>query len=361
YLAVSGMYWGLTALDIMHMLTKEGVRHTPLVEGAESEAEGESAADTPFAQEDVVSFVMSCYQTVPLETGVGGGFGGAPKHDVHTLYTMSALQLLALYDSLDVLDVAEAEGGKTKRQSIIDWVCSLQLSDGSFSGDASGECDSRLTYTSLAILGILGVDMDMRRESGEGERVHIRDIVRADQVVGWLARCQSVDGGFSVSPGDESHGGQAFVTLGALSLLHSLSALPSPTLASLWLAQRQMPFVGGFNGRPSKKEDVCYSWWVGASLSLLSSWGLVDGGAVARFILRCQDTEDGGIADRPENRADAYHTMFGVAALSLIKSSGTADADTASLHVRPVSPAYCMPVHVCERLGLTWQVLDLDL
>jgi len=34
-----------------------------------------------------------------------------------------------------------------------------------------------------------------------------------------------------------------------------------------WLAQRQ---IGGFQGRPGKLEDVCYSFWVGGALSVCS-------------------------------------------------------------------------------------------
>jgi geranylgeranyl transferase type-1 subunit beta len=32
-----------------------------------------------------------------------------------------------------------------------------------------------------------------------------------------------------------------------------------------WLTQRQ---IGGFQGRPGKLEDVCYSFWIGGALSV---------------------------------------------------------------------------------------------
>lgn len=35
-----------------------------------------------------------------------------------------------------------------------------------------------------------------------------------------------------------------------------------------WLCERQLP-SGGLNGRPEKLPDVCYSWWVLSSLSIL--------------------------------------------------------------------------------------------
>ena len=37
---------------------------------------------------------------------------------------------------------------------------------------------------------------------------------------------------------------------------------------------------GGFNGRPEKLEDVCYSWWVGASLAMIRRLHWVDGGEI---------------------------------------------------------------------------------
>ena len=42
-------------------------------------------------------------------------------------------------------------------------------------------------------------------------------------------------------------------------------ALPWPLIDKArlgsWLSERQIA-GGGLNGRPEKKEDVCYSWWV---------------------------------------------------------------------------------------------------
>lgn len=35
-----------------------------------------------------------------------------------------------------------------------------------------------------------------------------------------------------------------------------------------WLCERQLP-AGGLNGRPEKLPDVCYSWWVLSSLTIL--------------------------------------------------------------------------------------------
>ena len=44
----------------------------------------------------------------------------------------------------------------------------------------------------------------------------------------------------------------------------------------------------------------------------------VDQEALEKYILNCQDEEDGGISDRPGNQVDVFHTFFGIAALSLL-------------------------------------------
>jgi protein farnesyltransferase subunit beta len=38
-----------------------------------------------------------------------------------------------------------------------------------------------------------------------------------------------------------------------------------------WSAQRQLPLEGGFNGRPNKLVDGCYSFWVGGGFILLDA------------------------------------------------------------------------------------------
>jgi geranylgeranyl transferase type-2 subunit beta len=40
--------------------------------------------------------------------------------------------------------------------------------------------------------------------------------------------------------------------------------------------------------------------------------------ALKRYVLNCQDTDDGGFADRPGNEVDVFHTFFGLTALSLM-------------------------------------------
>lgn len=95
-----------------------------------------------------------------------------------------------------------------------------------------------------------------------------------------------------------------------------LDLIDTETLG-IWLSQRQT-LQGGFNGRPEKLPDVCYSWWIMSSCYNIGREDLIDLEMLKKYILNCQDDEDGGIGDRPGNMVDVFHTFFGIAALSLM-------------------------------------------
>ena len=78
--------------------------------------------------------------------------------------------------------------------------------------------------------------------------------------------------------------------------LHLINA----DLLGWWLAERQLP-SGGLNGRPEKLADVCYSWWVLASLKAIGRLDWINKDKLKEFILQCQDDETGGFSDRPGN------------------------------------------------------------
>ena len=53
-----------------------------------------------------------------------------------------------------------------------------------------------------------------------------------------------------------------------------------------WLAERQTK-KGGFNGRPEKLADVCYSWWIYSSLKMIGRDHWIDPVKLENYILRC--------------------------------------------------------------------------
>lgn len=110
-------------------------------------------------------------------------------------------------------------------------------------------------------------------------------------------------------------------------------------LLGWWLCERQVK-SGGLNGRPEKLADVCYSWWVLSSLTIIERAHWIDREKLKTFILDCQDKEHGGISDRPDDAVDVFHTFFGIAGLSLLEYPG----------LKPIDPAYALPVHVVDRL-----------
>ena len=65
----------------------------------------------------------------------------------------------------------------------------------------------------------------------------------------------------------ESHGAYVFCAVGSLKILDRLDLIDKEKLG-MWLSERQT-VKGGFNGRPEKLPDVCYSWWIYSSLLMI--------------------------------------------------------------------------------------------
>ena len=156
---------------------------------------------------------------------------------------------------------------------------SLQLADGSFQGDEWGEVDTRFSYCALAGLSILGRLSCGGADAGK----QLIDVNAANQFV---ASCKNFDGGFGCVPGAESHAGQVFCCVAALSIGGALHLIDHELLG-WWLAERQCD-SGGLNGRPEKQADVCYSWWILSALSILGKVEWINTSRLANFILECQ-------------------------------------------------------------------------
>ncbi|XP_066547767.1 geranylgeranyl transferase type-2 subunit beta isoform X2 [Amia ocellicauda] len=196
YLRMSGIYWGLTVMDLMGQLDRMN-------------------------KEEIIEFIKSCQHEC-------GGISASIGHDPHLLYTLSAVQILSLYDSLSVIDV----------DKVVEYVKGLQQDDGSFAGDKWGEIDTRFSFCAVATLALLGK----------------LNSVNIDKAVEFVLSCMNFDGGFGCRPGSESHAGQIYCCTGFLSLtgqLHQVNA----DLLGWWLCERQLP-SGGLNGRPEKDEET---------------------------------------------------------------------------------------------------------
>ncbi|KAJ9063633.1 Rab geranylgeranyltransferase [Entomophthora muscae] len=303
HLRLSGVYWGVTALALMGRL------------------------EDTFSREEVLAYVVSCYHPEV------GGFGGHPGHDAHLLYTLSALQILAIYATSDgSSEKPTLAVGPIDLEKVADFIAGLQdPKTGAFFGDEWGETDTRFTYAALNALALLG-------------RLTRIDLCAASQS---LLETQNPDGGFGAHPGSESHAGQIFTCVAGLAILGQLDIMDSEIHSTRdrlawWLCERQLE-CGGLNGRPEKKEDVCYSWWVLSALQTLGRVNWINKDKLVAFILKCQDPA-GGFSDRPGNVGDVFHTLFGLTGLSLLGDP----------RLKPVDPVFCLPQYTVQRLGLDW-------
>jgi len=308
HLRMSGIYWTYTALSLLVSPSEANI-----ILGVVPSSTGVRCS--------IVDWVLKCFDEK------SGGFGGNIGHDGHLLYTLSALQILVIADyDLNQLAV----------ENIVSFIVSLQQDDGSFAGDHWGEIDTRFSYCALSVLSLLS------SVSGGLNCIYL------DKAVEYIASCQNLDGGFGSMKGAESHAGQVFCCVGALSIAKALDVIRHPDLLGWWLAERQCD-SGGLNGRPEKQADVCYSWWILSVLSIMDRLDWISEDKLSGFIAKAQDPDDGGIADRPEDMPDIFHTFFGIAGLSLLRKLPDS--------YRSIDPVYALPVDVVQRCGLSGQVI----
>ena len=141
---------------------------------------------------------------------------------------------------------------------------------GTFAGDEWGETDTRFLYGALNALSLL-------------RSMHLVDV---DKAIEHIQACANYDGGYGEGPQAESHAGQVFTCIGALTIAGRLDLVDRDKVGG-WLSERQLP-NGGLNGRPEKLEDVCYSWWVVSSIAMVDRLHWIDSAKLAEFILNCQ-------------------------------------------------------------------------
>lgn len=135
-------------------------------------------------REDILTMIAGCVHP-------SGGISAAKGHDPHLLYTLSAIQILVSYDALkdNIIEVDKT----------VEYIASLQASDGSFAGDIWGEVDVRFSFCAILSLALLG-------------RL---DAIDVDKAIDFIMTCyNTIDGGFGSRPGSESHAGLIYCCLG---------------------------------------------------------------------------------------------------------------------------------------------------
>lgn len=286
-------------------------------------------ADVSNWRDGVVATARACQN----ESGGMGGGCGQMSHLATTYAMVLALTLVGV-DEEDVYEVVD-------RKAMWRWLNSLKQPDGGFQVCLGGEEDIRGGYCAAVIVSLLGLPIDLTRESpawnGEEGRTLFSGLGE------YVRRCQTFEGGISGQPEAEAHGAYAFCALGCLSILDAPERiipkyLDVPRLIS-WLSSRQYAPEGGFSGRTNKLVDGCYSHWVGGCWPLIeaclngtgksteqsklynlrpTAGSLFSREALIRYTFNCcQDfTKKGGLRDKPGKSSDQYHTCYVLSGLS---------------------------------------------
>ncbi|XP_023236076.1 geranylgeranyl transferase type-2 subunit beta-like isoform X3 [Centruroides sculpturatus] len=221
YLRMSGLYWGLTAMDLMEKLDV-------------------------LSKQEILDFIQQCQHEC-------GGFGASVGHDPHLLYTLSAIQILTIYDSVDIINVG----------NVVNYVKSLQKEDGSFMGDKWGEVDTRFSFCAVACLALL-IYCCLGTLSILG---HLHQ-VNSNLLGWWLSERQLPSGGLNGRPEKIPDVCYSWWVLSSLKILGCLHWIDKDKLIRFILACQDEE-TGGFSDRPGDMVDPFHTLFGLAGLSLL--------------------------------------------------------------------------------------------
>ncbi|KAK3096764.1 hypothetical protein FSP39_003019 [Pinctada imbricata] len=218
------------------------------------------------------------------------------------------------YTALASLVILGDDLSRVNKKAIMAGLKSLQQEDGSYCCVPEGsENDMRFVYCAAVVCSILSDWSGM-------------DIPKA---VHFIRNSQSYEGGIGQGLYLEAHGGSTFCAIAALVLMDKLTeAFNQTQLKRLkqWCLNRQQT---GFQGRPNKPTDTCYSFWIGATLKLLDVYNLSNKEMNRGFILETQNNITGGFAKWPDHSPDALHAYLGVCGLSLLGEPDVEEMDPA--------------------------------
>ncbi|KAL4424364.1 hypothetical protein ABPG75_001665 [Micractinium tetrahymenae] len=215
------------------------------------------------SRESIIAFLASCQHP-------DGGFGGGPNQLAHLAPTYAAVAALVTLGGEDAL-------------SVVDWprlhafllrMCVPPERGGGMTMHEGGEVDVRGCYCALAACEMLRLDKQA--------------VAGACDMVGFIRRCQSHEGGIGGEPWNEAHGGYTFCGLAAAALLGQAHRLDLDRLLR-WAVRCQSQVEGGFMGRTNKLVDGCYSFWQGGAFPLLAQ-------LLAQQAQQAQQAEQGAAA-----------------------------------------------------------------
>lgn len=288
----------------------------------------------------------------------GAGYLGAPYAGAAGTPPCSAFDtghIAMTYTALAILTILGDDLSRVDRAATLRHVRGLQQADGSFCAFAGGESDMRFVYCAAAICTYL-----RDTGTGSGERAGMDGAAASAYVLS----SQSYDGAIGLGPGTESHGGSMYTGLAALALLGSLERLPRRDAIVQWCVNRQTKEegqAGGFQGRPNKDEDTCYSFWIGATLSILGAGALENADAVGAFAQCCEGSK-GGLSKCVGAHPDVLHSYFALSGLALVGTGGLRSLDPCLGITRRARDAAGLPTaHDADSAALEAAVAALGL
>lgn len=268
--------------------------------------------------------------------------------------------LAMTYSALAILAALEHPVPVTMTEDILRNIPLCQAEDGSFSiSPNASECDMRFVYCACVITSMIKAGSSGFEWSS---------VFNIDSMCSYVKKCYTYEGGFSLYPGGEAVGGATYCAIASLVLTDTLASTLSPgEIKQLihWLVHRQ---VHGYNGRTNKPPDSCYSFWIGASLSLLGQFSLTDVESTRSFLVNsCQFEINLNIDPRaidvnapsdsikyctrcgfckvPQCPPDVLHTFYSLEWLSMSAAHGDSDRRNSDSGVieeiqklRPVDP-----------------------
>ncbi|EAN33095.1 Prenyltransferase and squalene oxidase repeat family protein [Theileria parva strain Muguga] len=261
-----------------------------------------------------------------------GGFGGGEYQRAHVATTYAALCVLKMFNSVHMVDV----------ELLYSFLMDMKSSDGSFSATYGGERDTRSTYCAIASAYMAG---NLTEELTEN-------------TLEYIISCQTYEGGLSSEPYLEAHAGYTYCGLACIAIIitntlntgNYNTGDSSDTVSNVknkldlmkvyeWCVNRLTPQFG-FQGRPHKLVDSCYSFWVGSSILIIEQlfnqldkfYGQNDTTFYNRGdrklyeeLLKCYllvVAQTGkGFRDKPGKPSDLYHTCYSLSYLNLIDNN----------------------------------------
>lgn len=220
-------------------------------------------------------------QTIQQCQHAQGGYGGGPNQLPHLACTFAAICALTVIGS-------EAAFASINLSGLNQFLQAMRRPDGSFSVHEGGENDVRGAYCAIVVASLTGIATPSLFAG----------------TAGFIASCQSYEGGFGAVPHAEAHAGYTYCAMAALTILDDgMEGIDLPGLHR-FAQLSQCAEAGGFRGRNHKLVDGCYSFWAGALFPMLRRvWpaSYFNSAALQKYILvACQDPGGfGGLRDKP--------------------------------------------------------------